>query len=225
MLKKIKRFLKKIKKRFFQKNIEFCFALCALGIVLGSAMTVPSFSLRKLSHLAGIDAFDPKVSIIVKARAYNPNESRRFLTHNLLAQGIQPVEITIENHTPRQYSLCPSSLDIPQITPDSAVGKLFQSTIPRQIAFKVIGFFFWPVSIPGTIDGLYLHISKKKLNANYAAKSLKKAGETVLEYSTVHRVIFVSKKDMAKEIEFDLIDLETFSQTELKTQIEHLEQS
>ncbi len=221
----MKRFLKKNIKKFYKKNFEFCFALCALGIVFGSAMKVPSFSLRKVSNLIGIDAFDPKVSIIVKAKAYTSNESRRFLTHNLLAQGIQPVEITIENHTPRQYSLCPSSLNIPQMTPDSAVGSLFRSAIPRQIAFKVIGFFFWPVSIPGTIDGLYLHISKKKLSANYAAKSLKKAGETVSEYSTVYRVIFVSKKEMAKEIEFDLIDLETFSQTKLKAPVEHWEES
>lgn len=218
-MKRLKRKLKK----FYKKNLEYCFGICALGVVLGSALGKPSFSFfRDMGEL--VAPFDPEVSVIVKARAYTSSESRRFLKHNLLAKGVQPVEIAIENHTGNQYSLSPSSLDINHMPADEAVSRLYRSTIPRQVALRVIGLFFWPVSIPGTIDGLYLHISQKKLRANYLAKSLKKEGEIIPEYATMYRVIFVSKKEMTQDIEFNLIDLETFSQRDLKAKIEAWEE-
>ena len=212
--------IRKLKKIVGKNTFSWCLPLVA-GVLCFSAFSPPYLSQAKwVREGILLPVFHPEACLQVRARAYTTEESRYFLKHNLVGNGVQPIEITVENHSDRKYSLCPSSLDISQLSAQDAVSRVFRSTIPRQIALKVIGFFFWPVSIPGTIDGLYIHASRKKLTANYLAKGLKKEGETVLEYTTFHRVIFVPKKEMASAITFDLIDLDTFSQKHITVPIE-----
>jgi hypothetical protein len=157
---------------------------------------------------ASLIAFAPEQKDIeVHVRALSSNESKHLLGHNLLGRGIQPFHITIENNSPNAYSICPDYIDLNLVEVSTIVSDLHKSALPRSIAFKVLGFLFWPFMIPGTLDTIHTIHSYKSLKKDYTAKSIK--DETVPVYSTVNRILFVPEKDVKDQFTVTLMDKET----------------
>jgi hypothetical protein len=163
---------------------------------------LPTFSLK-----------DSRVQVF--AQAMTPDESKRNFGHDLISRGIQPLHLTIENNTSDEYSLCPSSVDLPRVEPSKVAFKITKSAIPRGIAYKIASFFFWPLAIPSTIDGIRVSIHHKNLKKDLKAKSMR--DEVVAPYSTFHRVLFVPKEEFQNTFKVTLIDLETLKSTEFQT--------
>lgn len=146
---------------------------------------------------------DKRVDVQVKA--LSPSESKKLLGHNLLSRGVQPIQLTIQNNSPNEYSLCPSSVDLERIETSKVISKVGRPALARSIAFKVLGFFFWPMMIPGTIDTVVTMHSEKKLKRDYKAKSMKE--EVIPAYSTFNRILFVPKNEMKDTFAVTLIDI------------------
>lgn len=165
---------------------------------------MPSFSLN-----------DAKV--MVYAKAMTPADSKRSFGHDLISRGVQPVQITVENNTSDEYSMCASSVDLPHIKASKVAFKVTKSTIPRSIGYKIAGFLFWPFMIPGTIDSIRAMSHHQKLKRDIIAKSMKE--EVVAPYSTYNRVLFVPEKDYQETFKVTLIELETLKPTEFLTTV------
>lgn len=163
--------------------------------------------------------FAPEYKIVVSSHAFTPDESKRLLAHNLLRKGIVPLQIDIQNNTANSYSLCASSVDIEHINPKKVANQVARAVIPRLIAWRILGLFFWPFMIPGTIDSAIAYVNHRALKKDYHAKSLKEEGEVVAPYSTYHRVLFVPKEELVGRFDVILIDVETFSQQKVTTEI------
>jgi len=159
--------------------------------------------------------------VVVVAKAMTPDESKRNFGHDLVSRHVQPVQITIENNTSNEYSLCPSSVDLPRISASKVAFKVTKSTIPRAIGYKIASFFFWPFVIPSTIDSIRVMSHHQKIKKDMAAKSMKE--EVVASYSVFNRVLFVPKDKFQETFKVTLIDIESLQATEFQTTVQGAE--
>lgn len=155
--------------------------------------------------------------LVVNAKAMTVAESKRSFGHDLLSRDVQPLQLTIENNTSNEYSLCASSVDLPRIEASRVAFKVTKSAIPRSIAYKIASLFFWPLAIPGAIDSIRTFTHHKNLKKDLKAKSLRE--ETVAPYSVFHRVLFVPKDEFKETFKVTLIDLETLKPSEFMTTV------
>lgn len=137
-----------------------------------------------------VEPFKDK-GVHIRAKAFTPQESKRYLNRNLQKWGYQPVQLTIQNNSGDTYFLSSEGVDLPTSGSSDVAMSVWRSTIPRSIALKVAGFLFWPFMIPSTIDSILTFKTHLELRGDLHAKSIKDEEELLLPYSTVHRVIFV----------------------------------
>lgn len=154
----------------------------------------------------------------VVAKAMNSDESKQNFGHDLISRGVQPLQLSIQNNTPNEYSLCPSSVDLPRVEASRVAFKVTKAAIPRGIAYKIASLFFWPFMIPSTIDSIRVLTHHHSLKKDLMAKSMR--DEVVAPYSTFHRVLFVPKDEFKETFKVTLIDLDTLKPTELDTTIQ-----
>lgn len=159
--------------------------------------------------------------IHVMAKAMTPEESKQNFGHDLISRGVQPLHLSIQNNTSDEYSLCPSSVDLPSIKPSKIAFKVTKAAIPRGIAYRVASFFFWPFMIPSTIDSIRVMAHHQHLKKDIIAKSMR--DEIVAPYSTFHRVLFVPKAEFKKTFKVTLIELDSLEPTEFQTTVEGAE--
>jgi hypothetical protein len=156
--------------------------------------------------------------VTVVAKAMSASESKQNFGHDLTSRGVQPLQLSIQNNTSNEYSLCPSSVDLPRIEASKVAFKVTKSAIPRGVAYKVASFFFWPFMIPSTIDTIRVLSNHKHLKKDLMAKSMR--DEVVAPYSTFHRVLFVPKDELKQTFKVTLIELESLKPTEFPTTIQ-----
>jgi len=164
--------------------------------------------------------FSPEYNVVVTAKTFTSDESKFLLGHDLISRGVVPVQVNVQNNTANEYSLCASSVDLPHIDPKKVAFKVSKSAIPRAIGWKILGFVFWPLMIPGTIDGIRTYAHYRDLCKDFNAKSLKEKGEVVAPYSTFHRVLFVPKNDVKDTFAVTVIDVETLEQKSVETHLQ-----
>jgi hypothetical protein len=146
-----------------------------------------------------------------------PDESKRAFGHDLPSRGVQPLQLTIQNNTSVQYSMCPGSIDLPRVEVNKIARKVTRSALGRSIGYRIAGFFFWPFMIPGTIDSIRVMMHHQKFKKDLTAKAMKE--EVVAPYSTFHRVLFVPKDRFETAFKVTLIDIETLYPTEFETTV------
>lgn len=154
--------------------------------------------------------------VIISAHVMDGDESKRVFGHDLPSRGIYPLEVSIQNNTADLFSLSASSIDLPRVEASAIARRITRSAIPRSIALKIASFFFWPLAIPSTIDGVRVYIHHRQIKKDVTAKSLK--DETLASYSTLHRVLFVKKEDLPSQFKMTLIELENLQATEFQVE-------
>ncbi len=159
----------------------------------------------------------------VQAKAMSPEESQQNFGHDLVSRGVQPLQLSIQNNTSNEYSLCPSSVDLPRVEASKIAFKVTKSAIPRGVAYKIASIFFWPFMVPSTIDSVRVIAHHQHLKKDLMAKAVKQ--EVVAPYSTFHRVLFVPKEEFKETFKVTLIDLETLDPTEFNTTVQNPSQS
>lgn len=199
----------------FKKCLSFAF-----GTLAGIFLLTTSFDRQQIHSLTSITtellpSFSQKDShVLVVAKAMTVSESKRNFGHDLISRGVQPVQLTIQNNTSDEYSLCPSSVDLPSVSPSKIAMKVTKSSFPRSIAYKIASLFFWPLMIPGTIDSIRVYTHHKKFKKELNAKSVRT--EIVAPYSVYNRVLFVPQKEFQTTFKVTLIELETLQSTEFE---------
>lgn len=133
--------------------------------------------------------------VYIQAKRYSSEESKRYLHRNVHRHGVHPVQVTIQNNTNKSFVLSKDGVEMSHAHPHEVAKREYLQTVPRSVAFKVAAFLFWPFIIPGTIDTIITIKAHFALKKDFYAKSIKKEGEVVLPYSTVHRVLFVPHED------------------------------
>jgi hypothetical protein len=191
-----------------KKTFFYCSVLSVLtGICL--SLGWHHHQIRPLSSIAPLmlPAFEPENKMLdISIKPLSEDESKKLLGHNLPSKGVVPLHITIQNNSPYEYSISPDTVDLNSMESKQVAQKIRKSALPRSIAFKIMGFIFWPFMIPGTIDTIHTFHSYKSLKRDYAAKSMK--DELVPVYSTVNRILFVPQEEYKQEFTMTLMEKE-----------------
>ncbi len=165
---------------------------------------------RPLTSIAHsiMPAFDKEEKgVDVQIKALSHHESKQLLGHDLISKGVQPLQVTIQNNSPNEYSLDPDYVDVETIETKKVLSKVGRSALGRSIAFKALSFFFWPMMIPGTVDTVVTMRSEKKLKKDYKAKVMKE--EVIPPYSLFNRILFMPNREMKDTITVTLIDVDS----------------
>lgn len=170
-------------KKTFLISVLGCACLC-LGM---NQNAVKSTQLQIPSTIKEFLAEENHVKLSIKALTVE--ESEKYLKKDLLDMGYQPVEVTIENGSADPYLLSPKSVDLPLVDGRKIAKKILKAALPRSIGLKIASLFFWPLTIPSTLDSLLTHKSYRKLKKQLESKAVR--DEVVAPYSSVHRVFFV----------------------------------
>jgi hypothetical protein len=173
--------------------------------------------------LSGYEVYSPEIpqfigsvsqpfkekGVHITAKAYDGVESKEYLKKNLLQLGYRPVQVTIQNNTETPYLLSQEGMEISSAKGSEIAGAITRCSIPRSIAFKVGGFFFWPLMIPATLDGVYTFKNHVSMKRDFHAKSIKEEGELIPPYSTVNRIVFLPWDQVPEEFTLYLENYQT----------------
>lgn len=176
------------------------------------------FIISAVLFLSGYEVYRPEIpqfvgsiaepfsekGVHITAKSYTEKESRTYLDRNLMQVGFRPVQVTIQNNTEDSFILSSQGVEIDSAKSGEVANSVTRTAIPRSIGFKVAGFFFWPLIIPGTIDGIITFKTHLQMKKDYHAKSIKDEGELLPPYSTVHRVIFLPSNQTPEEFTLHL---------------------
>ncbi len=157
-----------------------------------------------------------EAKITVAAHVLDGEESKKAFGHDIPSRGIYPLQLSIQNNTSESYSLCASSVDLPRVAPSKVAWKISKSALPRAIAYKIASFFFWPLMIPSTIDGIRVMSHHNKIKRDMNAKAMK--DEVIAPYSTLNRVLFVKKSEFKPSFKVTLIDIEDLHSTDFQVE-------
>lgn len=169
---------------------------------------------RLQSSMQEILVEEGNVQLLIKP--LTPEESEKYLQRNILKMGYQPIYVTVENGSSDPYTFSPESIGLPLVEVKKIAKKILTDGIPRAIGFKVASLFFWPLTIPGTVDSLLTHKSYRKLKKRLEAKAVRP--EVIPPYATVHRLFFIPKEENKGSFDVTLENQET-----LESKVFHIE--
>jgi len=152
-----------------------------------------------------IPAFDPREKLLnIQAKALSRDDSKKLLGFDLQHKGILPVQFTIQNNSPNAYWISMTSIDLEWIDHKKVASTVRKSSFSRSIGFRIFGFMFWPMMIPGAIDSIHTFRSNKSMMRDYEAKAVK--NEIIPVYSTINRILFVPALALKKEFTVSMIE-------------------
>lgn len=140
----------------------------------------------------------------VTSKAVSQEESKLILQGDLISQGYQPIQISIQNNTPKTFVIHTDNLATIQVPSQTLANEFLTSSIPRSIGLKVASFFFWFLAIPSTIDTIYTMNAYHSLKRDYLAKELR--NEQIPPYATVNRILFIKADQCKPPFPIKLID-------------------
>jgi len=183
------------------KSSHFNFiALCALLTLLSGCASYKTTPLRKLPI-----AVSQEESISFEYHALNRKDCRKYLDRNVIAQGYQPIHLTITNNSDRYLHLSLSDFSLTCVDPHMVAKSVHTSTAARAAGYSVAGvltcgLFF----IPAVVDGIGSSKANKKLDADFDLKSID--DQTIPPHRTVNGLIFTPREKFDSEFDFTLID-------------------
>jgi hypothetical protein len=188
-------------KKIFTASIV---TLLGLGMILTSWDSYRRGPIASISSNTHVFARDAK-GVKVFAKQYTRSESKAFLDRNLIGYGYQPIQVTVENNTAESYVLSRDGISLPSASGKKVAMSISKKAFPRSIALKIASFFFMPMMIPSTLDGIYTLKNHMQMRKDYSAKGVKDEDEKIAPYSTFHRVVFVPNKEMRETLTVTLL--------------------
>jgi len=185
--------------------------LIAMMLIL-SVLLLSFLNIKEPATLSdGIDLsiFEAPSSISMKARVLSKEEARSKVASEVKHHGYTILVLAIENSSPYQWEFKQENIDLKLADNKKIMKDVRLSSLPRSIGYKIVSLFFWPVMIPGAIDGFVTmqteHVFKDKL---YASTS-KKEGEIIIPYSTIQRYLYLSSEQVPKSFDIKIFNCRT----------------
>jgi hypothetical protein len=189
------------------KNKSLLLAIVAISLFfIGSSWN----NYRPLSLQTELSSFgEENGGVKITAKAYTSDESQAFLHQNLLNKGYAPVELVIHNNTANAYTLSAASVPLLCDRGNDVAWSITKKAIPRGVGLKVLGFLFWPFTIPSAIDTIVTYKKHQSLTKDLTAKTLKEQEEIVPPYASITRVLYVKSEGFRETFSVSLQDIES----------------
>ncbi len=145
--------------------------------------------------------------VTVTVKAYNKADCMHYLGRDLLAQGFQPIQITVQNDTNRNMLISKDSISL-SLSSDKAVASSVEtSTVGRATGYGAASLIAWPFAIPAIVDGVKSSDANSQLDSDYAQKSIHQ--QTILPGTKYTGLVFTSKQFYNPNFSITIIDKDT----------------
>lgn len=190
------------------------FGLCAV-VVLGLAgcAAYKAKPLRKLGKQFEADKKDSFIAFDYDV--FDKEDCQRFIDRDVIAQGYQPVQITLVNNTSRYLDFSTDMFSFPCAGYQEVASTVYTSTTKRAVGYGVAGLFVWPLLIPAVVDGVGSSNANKKLDEDFYRKTLK--DQIVKPFSTINGLVFVPEDSFSPKFKFTVIDSDSRKKFVLST--------
>lgn len=180
--------------------------ICSGTCLLALFLTTEHFSFLPFSpiQISKYTFTSKERGLWVTSKAVSKEESKLVLQRDLVSKGYQPVQISIQNNTPKTYLIKTDNLAGIKVSSQTLANEVLKSAIPRSIGLKIASFFFWPLAIPSAIDGIHTMHTYSSLKKDYQAKELR--NEQIPPYATINRILFVKSDNYKPPFHIKLID-------------------
>jgi hypothetical protein len=147
--------------------------------------------------------------VLIRANILDGQALQSPVSREAGEQGYRVIVMTIENRTPYQYELQEDWVKLDHAKEKKILRHKRLSTLPRWIFYKIIGFFFWPIAIPGAIDSIVGMVKMHAFTDQLHASLLKKEGEILLPYSLMQRYLILDGENAPKQFSMHLLNCRT----------------
>lgn len=155
-----------------------------------------------------------------KAEVYHPSVSFDLLTadqsslkfgHNIIAQGYQPITITITNSSPQVLLLRSSSISLPLEKANVIIDATQHSTMLTSCCtITLSAVFFWPAIVPSIGVGIWMAWDNDRTQKKIAAAILQDNDTlTILPYEQLTKTIFVANDALKDTCSLHLFNIDT----------------
>jgi hypothetical protein len=181
-------------------------------LVLVIALLATSCANYKAQSLSNITVdstafYEKKEGITVSCKAFTPQDCKRYLDRDVIAKGIQPIQISIDNDSKHILMFSKSNISIPCADTDYVANKVHTSTVGRSTAYGVGAIIFWPLAIPAIVDGVKSSDANDQLDNDFAGKASR--DQIIQPYGTLNGLIFVPVESYQESFTLTLVDRET----------------
>jgi len=193
--------MKKLLSEFFRVVTILIIVICALGMV----------PFTKDSRLyQWTKAHIGKKDISLKYKVYTLDEVKKFFRTNLIKKGFLPVFISIQNDSDLEVHFSPDQMNVPHASAKKISKLAHKSFIGKMLAYNIASFFFMPISIIGTVDGIRHWQANRTIDKIYAAREA--VEQWISPHETYRGVIFIPLKQLKERLNnltVTLTDLES----------------
>lgn len=188
--------------------------ICSCTCLLSLFLTAERFTFHPFSPIQTLKQTftNEERGLWVTSKAVSKEESNLLLQRDLISKGYQPVQISIQNNTPKTYLIKTDNLSDVKVSSQTLANEVLINSTPRSIALKIASFFFWPLAIPSAIDSIHSMHTYNSIKRDYQAKELR--NEQVPPYATLNRILFVKSDNYKPPFHIKLIDHHSGEQIE-----------
>ncbi|MEX0672097.1 MAG: hypothetical protein WD068_01965 [Candidatus Babeliales bacterium] len=166
-----------------------------IGIVISSLYLVcllgcASYSARPLDRITStIVNRETEQSILFSHKVFNKSDCKKYLDRNVIAEGYQPIQITLINNTKKRLYISKESFSFPCIDPQEVAYKVHTNTTKRAVSYGIGGLFIPILFIPAIVDGVGSSRANEQLDRDFIAKTI--SNQVVSPYGIINSLIFV----------------------------------
>ncbi|MEI6242957.1 MAG: hypothetical protein WCP39_06095 [Chlamydiota bacterium] len=152
--------------------------------------------------------------VVVIGKIFNKADCKKYLDRDVIAEGYQPIQLFIQNSSPKNYVFSLIRISIPCVRPEEVAEKVHTSTAGRATAYGLGALLFWPLAFPAIIDGLKSSDANKNLDNDFSSKTAR--DQVIGAHSYLNKLIFVPANEGLSNFTVTLMDQESGELKELQ---------
>jgi hypothetical protein len=123
-------------------------------------------------------------------RVFSKRDCLKYLDRNVIAQGYQPVQITIQNNSSHALYFSARTISLVTVESYEVARSVHTNTLGRVLGYGIPGLFFCPfLLIPAIVDGTGSANANNRLDIDFDRKSLH--DQLIGPFESINGLIFV----------------------------------
>ena len=195
-----------------KKSLKKCcgFVLISSLVLLSGCagyQAAPLSALYPQLHSSSENSENSEGVAVVVCKEFSKEECKRYLDRDVIKEGYQPVQISIQNNSKKAYLFSPQNVSLPTVPCERVADSVHTDTAGRIAGYSVGALFIWPLLIPAVVDGIKSSNANGSLDSDFADKTAK--DQVLYSGAIMNALLFVPKGSVQKSFTVTLIDKET----------------
>lgn len=179
----------------------------ALSAILTLMASCASYTASPLTNLSSDVVLLQSADVVVGAKAFSKADCKRFLDRDVIAEGYQPVQLSIQNNTDKEYFFALDRVGLSLARSEEVAEKVHTSTVGRVTGYSIGALFLWPFVIPAIVDGIKSSNANEALDSDFFAKTAR--DQIIFRRSNFNKLLFVPINEYQSTFPLTLIEHES----------------